>query len=83
WAGLRDIVDHNIAPVPSRLANVGEHAYTQFYILIKTPGDVAGVYPFQNHVLENLALDPEYVKSLKREGAATSFSTTICMGSYL
>lgn len=83
WAGLRDVVDHNIAPAPSRSENIGEHAYTQFYNLIKTPGDAAGVYPFQNQALENLALDPEYVKSLKREGSATSFSTAICMDSYL
>ncbi|KAF4620107.1 hypothetical protein G7Y89_g14718 [Cudoniella acicularis] len=83
WAGLRGVVDHNIAPVPSRSENVGEHAYTQFYNLIKTPSDAAGVYSFQSHALENLALDLEYIKSLKREGSATSFSTTICMDGYL
>lgn len=33
--------------------------------------------------LENLALDSEYVKSLKYEGSATSFSTAKCMDSYL
>jgi hypothetical protein len=83
WAGLRDVVDHTIVPVPSRSTEVGEHPYTQFYSLTKVPGDAAGAYLFQNQALENLALDPEYVNSLKREGSATSFSWTVCMNSYL
>lgn len=82
-ARLRDVVDHTIAPVLSRSTEVREHAYTQFYNLTKVPGDVAGVYPFQNHALENLALDLEYVNSLKRKGSATSFSWTVYINSYL
>jgi hypothetical protein len=80
---LQDVIDYNITPVLSRSENIGEYTYTQFYNLIKTPGNTAGVYPFQNYILENLALDPEYIKFLRRKGSITSFLMTVYINSYL
>ncbi|KAH8799181.1 hypothetical protein F5884DRAFT_640457, partial [Xylogone sp. PMI_703] len=83
FAGLRDTTNVTIKPVQSRSRGVGPVAYTQLYSLIKTTLDAAGVYPFRNSALENLALDPEYVKSLEHEGSSAVFSSAQCMNSYL
>ncbi|KAH6663546.1 hypothetical protein B0J14DRAFT_621569 [Halenospora varia] len=46
--------------------------YSQFYALIKTPFDTSKVYVFDNKSLENLALDPRYIRSLYKERAYTN-----------
>jgi hypothetical protein len=38
--------------------------YSQLYGLIKTPFDTSKAYVFHNESLENLALDPGYIRSL-------------------
>ncbi|EXM18560.1 hypothetical protein FOTG_13377 [Fusarium oxysporum f. sp. vasinfectum 25433] len=40
--------------------------YSQFYNLIKIPFDAAKQYPFQNHQLEKIALDPSYIANYER-----------------
>jgi hypothetical protein len=57
--------------------------YTQFYSLVKTPFDASKTFPFQNEAMENLALDPGYVKTLKHVGGARTFSPAVCENSYL
>jgi hypothetical protein len=57
--------------------------YSQFYSLIKVPFDAAKVYIFNNEALENLALDPAYVRALRHVSGAVSFSPKVCEISYL
>ena len=57
-----------------KVGGVGQW-YLRWRLGLGTVGLVgAGTYLFQNQALENLALDPEYVNSLKREGSVRSFS---------
>lgn len=57
--------------------------YSQFYSLVKTPFDTAKVYIFNNEALENLVLDPAYVRTLRYVGGAVAFSPKVCEISYL
>ncbi|RAL58025.1 hypothetical protein DID88_009089 [Monilinia fructigena] len=57
--------------------------YSQFYALIKTPFDTSKVYVFDNESLENLALDPGYIRSLQQEGGGITFSKGVCEFGYL
>jgi hypothetical protein len=57
--------------------------YSQFYSLIKIPFDAAKVYIFNNEALENLALDPAYVRTLQHVSRAVAFSPKVCEISYL
>ncbi|KFZ22967.1 hypothetical protein V502_02555 [Pseudogymnoascus sp. VKM F-4520 (FW-2644)] len=49
----------------------------------ETPFDSAKVYVFDNDSVENLALDPGYVRSLQQEGGVTTFSKGVCEFAYL
>lgn len=84
FATLRDTGGLTVA---SRFGSMAERAglvYSQFYNLVKNAFDAAKVYPFENEALENLALDPGYVASLKHVGkSATTFSAEACKKSYL
>ena len=57
--------------------------YSQFYSLIKVPFDAAKVYIFNNDALENLALDSDYVHTLKQVGKGIAFLQKACQISYL
>ena len=57
--------------------------YSQFYSLIKVPFDAAKVYIFNNEAMENFALDPAYVWTLKHVSKAVAFSPKVCEISYL
>jgi hypothetical protein len=57
--------------------------YSQFYGLIKISFDAAKVYIFNNEALENIALDPGYVQTLKQAGKGVAFSQKTCEISYL
>jgi hypothetical protein len=52
--------------------------YSQFYSLIKTSFNAAKVYIFNNKALENIALDPGYVQTLKQAGKGVAFSQKTC-----
>ena len=52
--------------------------YSQFYSLIKVPFDAAKVYIFNNNALENLALDPNYVHTLKQVKKGIAFLQKAC-----
>lgn len=41
------------------------------------------VYVFDNESLENLALDPGYIRSLQQEGGGITFSKGVCEFGYL
>jgi hypothetical protein len=51
--------------------------------LIKTPFDSSKVYVFNNDSVENLALDPGYIRSLQQEGGGITFSKGVCEFDYL
>ena len=84
FATLKDTGGLTIASQYGSLAERSGLVYTQFYNLVKNAFDAAKVYPFENEALENLALDPDYVESLKHVGkGANTFSTKVCRTSYL
>lgn len=83
WATLRDTGSQTIAAAPSSQAFQDGYIYSQFYNAVKTPFDAAKVYIFNNDSLENIALDPAYVRSLHKVGGATAFSQKACLTSYL
>jgi hypothetical protein len=57
--------------------------YSQFYALIKTPFDTSEAYVFDNESLENLALNPGYIRSLQQQDGGITFSHAICTFAYL
>ncbi|KAK6591326.1 hypothetical protein H4I96_12434, partial [Botrytis cinerea] len=56
--------------------------YSQFYGLIKTPFDASKVYVFDNDSVENLALDPGYIRALQQAGGGITFSKAVAEFGY-
>ena len=83
WATLRDTMGQTLFASPHRKESADGLIYSQFYGLIKTPFDTSKAYVFGNESLENLALDPGYVRSLQQEGGGISFSEAACRFAYL
>ena len=83
WATMRDTMGQTLSTVPHRQENMDGLVYSQFYATIKTPFDVSKVYVFDNEAIENLALDPGYIRSLQQQGGGATFSENVCKGSYL
>jgi hypothetical protein len=61
---MRDTVGQTMFAAPYRQESRDGLIYSQFYALIKTPFDSLKVYVFDNNSVENLALDPGYIRSL-------------------
>ena len=68
---------------PRRQENIDGLVYSQFYGTIKSLFNVSKVYVFDNEAVENLALNPGYVRSLQKQGGGISFNEKSCMASYL
>ena len=83
WATMRDAVGKTFFAAPNGKETQDGLIYSQFYELIKTPFDTSKVYVFDNESVENLALDPGYVRSLQQEGAGITFSKRVCEFAYL
>ncbi|KFZ11705.1 hypothetical protein V502_07447 [Pseudogymnoascus sp. VKM F-4520 (FW-2644)] len=83
WATMRDTMGQTLFAAPQGAETKDGLIYSQFYGLIKTPFDSAKVYVFDNDSVENLALDPGYVRSLQQEGGGITFSKGVCEFSYL
>ncbi|KAH9208129.1 hypothetical protein DL95DRAFT_468027 [Leptodontidium sp. 2 PMI_412] len=64
WATMRDTMGQTFFATPRGKESQDCLVYSQFYNLIKTPFDTSKVYVFDNESLENLALDPGYIRSL-------------------
>ncbi|KAK4117984.1 hypothetical protein N657DRAFT_606891, partial [Parathielavia appendiculata] len=56
---------------PNGVEVTGGLVYSQYYNLIKAPFDAQKVYALQPPVYENLAIDPVYLRQLRRAGRAT------------
>jgi hypothetical protein len=82
WATMRDTMGQTLSTIPRGQENLDGLVYSQFYANIKTPFDVTKVYVFDNQALENLALDPGYVRSLQKQGGGISFNEKKCETSY-
>ena len=63
WALTADIANMTLTPGAKHSARTAGLIYSQFYNTTKEIFDVAKVYPFQNEMLEGLALDPRLVKT--------------------
>ncbi|CAE7221502.1 hypothetical protein PTTW11_11432 [Pyrenophora teres f. teres] len=83
WATMRDSMGQTLTSMPRGQENMDGLVYSQFYGNIKTPFDDSKVYVFDNQALENLALDPGYVRSLQQQGGNVAFSENVCKGAYL
>jgi hypothetical protein len=83
WATMRDTMGQTFFTAPQGVEARDGLIYSQFYGLIKTPFDSTKVYIFDNDSVENLALDPGYVRSLQQEGGARTFSKGVCEFAYL
>ncbi|KAN0095005.1 hypothetical protein V8E51_015716 [Hyaloscypha variabilis] len=83
WATMRDTVGQTMFASPHGQESRDGLIYSQFYGLIKTPFDSSKVYVFDNDSVENLALDPGYVRSLQQEGGGITFSKAVCEFGYL
>lgn len=83
WAMMRDTVGQTMFAAPHGQESQDGLIYSQFYGLIKTPFDSSKVYVFDNDSLENLALDPGYIRSLQQEGGGITFSKAVCEFGYL
>ena len=83
WATLRDSMGLTLSTLPRGQENLDGLVYSQFYANIKTPFDDSKVYVFDNEAVENLALDPGYIRSLQQQGGGATFSENVCKGSYL
>lgn len=83
WATLRDVGGQTIEASPRSQAFKSGYVYSQFYNVIKAPFDAGKLYPFTNDGLENLALDPDYIKGLHKAGGATAFSQEASLKSYI
>jgi hypothetical protein len=83
WATLRDAGSQTIATAHTCPTFKEGYIYSQFYNLIKGPFDAAKVYVFENENLENLALDPAYIRTLNKAGGAVAFSQATATASYL
>jgi len=83
WATMRDTVGQTMFASPHGQESRDGLIYSQFYGLIKTPFDSSKVYVFDNDSVENLALDPGYIRSLQQEGGGITFSKAVCEFGYL
>lgn len=83
WATMRDTVGQTLFAAPQGAETKDGLIYSQFYGLIKTPFDSTKVYIFDNDSVENLTLDPGYVRSLQQEGGGITFSKGVCQFAYL
>jgi hypothetical protein len=83
WATMRDTMGQTFFAAPHGTETQDGLIYSQFYNLIKTPFDTSKVYVFNNESLENLALDPGYIRSLQQEGGGITFSKAVCEFGYL
>jgi hypothetical protein len=83
WAAMRDTMGQTFFAAPQGKECQDGLIYSQFYALIKTPFDTSKVYVFDNDALENLALDPGYIRSLQQEGGGIAFSKGVCEFGYL
>jgi hypothetical protein len=83
WATMRDTIGQTLFASPHGKESTDGLIYSQFYGLIKTPFDTSKTYVFHNESLENLALDPGYIRSLQQEGGGISFSKAVCEFAYL
>ncbi|PVH96291.1 hypothetical protein DM02DRAFT_535575, partial [Periconia macrospinosa] len=83
WATTRDSMGLTLSTLPRGQENMDGLVYSQFYANIKTPFDDSKVYVFNNEAVENLALDPGYIRSLQQQGGGATFSEKVCKGSYL
>ena len=83
WATMRDTVNQTFFAAPHGKERQDGLVYSQFYNLIKTPFDTSKVRVFDNEALENLALDPGYVRSLQQEGGGITFSKAVCEFGYI
>jgi hypothetical protein len=83
WATTRDSMGLILSAAPRRQEFMDGMVYSQFYGTIKSPFDVSKVYVFDNQAVENLALDPAYVASLRKQGGGISFSEKSCTAAYL
>jgi hypothetical protein len=83
WAMMRDTMGQTLFAAPQGAETKDGLIYSQFYGLIKTPFDSAKVYVFDNDSVENLALDPGYIRSLQQEGGGSTFSKGVCEFAYL
>ncbi|OBT51006.1 hypothetical protein VE04_09284 [Pseudogymnoascus sp. 24MN13] len=83
WATLRDASSQTVATNRQSQAYHDGYVYGQFYNVVKAPFDAAKIYVFGNDGLENIALDPAYVKGLHKAGGATAFSQEASLKSYL
>jgi hypothetical protein len=83
WATMRDTIGQTFFTAPQGQECQDGLIYSQFYALIKTPFDTSKVYVFDNESLENLALDPGYIRSLQQEGGGITFSKGVCEFGYL
>ena len=83
WATTRDSIGQTLSSVPRGQENMDGLVYSQFYGNIKTPFDDSKVYVFNNQAVENLALDPGYIRSLQQQGGGATFSENVCKDAYL
>ena len=83
WATMRDTMGQTLFAAPQGGETQDGLIYSQFYGLIKTPFDSTKVYIFDNDAVENLSLDPGYIRSLQQEGGGITFSKGVCQFAYL
>jgi hypothetical protein len=83
WATMRDTMGQTLFANPQGQESLDGLVYSQFYALIKTPFDTSKAYVFDNESLENLALDPGYIRSLQQQGGGITFSQAVCTFAYL
>ena len=82
WATMRDTIGQTLSTAPHGQENLDGLVYSQFYGTIKSPFDVSKVYVFDNQAIENLALDPGYIRSLQQQGGGPAFNERTCKESY-
>ena len=82
WATMRDTIGQTLSTALHGQENLDRLVYSQFYGTIKSPFDVSKVYVFDNQAIENLALDPGYIRSLQQQGGGSAFNERTCKESY-
>ncbi|KAJ4333398.1 hypothetical protein N0V95_009434 [Ascochyta clinopodiicola] len=80
---MRDSMGLTLLTKPRGQENMDRLVYLQFYSTIKSPFDVSKVYVFDNQAMENLALNPGYVRSLQKQGGGISFNEKSCAAAYV
>ncbi|KAJ4330306.1 hypothetical protein N0V95_010077 [Ascochyta clinopodiicola] len=80
---MQDLIGLTLSTKPRRQENIDRLVYLQFYSTIKSLFNVSKVYVFDNQAVENLALDPGYVRSLQKQGGSISFNKKSCAAAYV